>query len=301
MTVTNPTLRKKYICYGVAALVFLATIISCLTAVAVVARKKSEGKSDYYVESPETSVTPKLAVLVNTESVDVMGGHMRSLCSFQLADDLIAPGTQEKLYPEPKSAITVTIGPKQVTFKANQPMLWQSVNIPVFGDFNFYPFDTLESIITVSATTGDNTTLPVSLILTGIPNGYNVVYAADTPDGFEAVGRADIGRNVTVRAFATLIMIIMWFLALASVTFAAGLQFYGKKVEAPYVAFTIALLFAMPGIRNTMPSAPPIGCLADQMVLVWVMVILALCVLHYFIRLIINIMPEKTAYTPVQA
>ncbi|KAI8835961.1 hypothetical protein BJ741DRAFT_195930 [Chytriomyces cf. hyalinus JEL632] len=301
MTASNPTLRKKYICYGVTALLFLAAIISCLTAVAVVARKKSESKNDYYVESPATNVTPQIVVQVDTESVDVMGGHMRCLCLFFLADDLIAPGSEEKLYPEPKSAISVTIGPKQFSFKANQPMLWQSVNIPVFGDFNFYPFDTLESIITVSATAGDNTTLPVSLILTGIPNGYNFRYTADTPDGFEAVGKADIERNVTVRSFATLIMVIMWFLALASVTFAAGLQFYGKKVEPPFVAFTIALLFAMPGIRNTMPSAPPIGCLADQMVLVWVMVILALCVLYYFVRLIMNIIPEKTAYAPVQA
>ncbi|KAJ3237390.1 hypothetical protein HDU81_009488 [Chytriomyces hyalinus] len=301
MASKTPSLRKKTICYAVAAVVFLAAIIGCLTAVAVVARKKSESKNDYYVESPATSVTPRLVVQVNTESVDVLGGTMRCLCSFGLADDLVAPGTEEKAYPEPKSAITVTIGTKQVAFKANQPMLWQSVNIPIFGDFNFYPFDTLQSIITVSAIAGENTTLPIGLVLTGIPNGYNVVYTAYAVDGFEAAGLADIGRNVTVRSFATLIMIIMWFLALASVTFAAGLQFFGKKVEPPFVAFTIALLFAMPGIRNTMPAAPPIGCLADQMVLVWVMVILALCVLYYFVRLIMNIMPEKPAYTAVQA
>ncbi|KAJ3227322.1 hypothetical protein HDU81_006808 [Chytriomyces hyalinus] len=155
--------------------------------------------------------------------------------------------------------LNVSIGWETFGFKANQPMLQQTVTAPLLGDYNFNPFYNFTSLITASAISGPKgQPVKLSLVVAGVPNGFRIVFSAlDFTE--EVIVRAEISRNPTVITFATLIMIIMWFLALASVTFAGCLHVFEKKVEGAYLAFTIALLFAMSGVRNAMSSAPPIG------------------------------------------
>ncbi|KAJ3401612.1 hypothetical protein CcCBS67573_g00215 [Chytriomyces confervae] len=282
--------RARLIRYAVGVFLTIAAIIGGLTAVALVARSKQGDKYSYYVASPTINGT-SLIIGADVQAVDVLGGTMKVLYTFETVGPIGKANPSQIVYDEPAVPINVTIGAQAFSFKANQPMLWQTGSLPIFGDYNDYPFDNFTSLITMSATYGSNQTLlPITLQLSGVPNGFEVAYAAEFIDG-ETYGEALIVRNSTVKTFAMLIMITMWFLAIASATFAVCLHAFEKKVEGPFVAFTIALLFAMPGVRNTMPAAPPVGCLADQMVLVWVMVILAICVLYYFVKLISGLMP----------
>ncbi|KAJ3237391.1 hypothetical protein HDU81_009489 [Chytriomyces hyalinus] len=290
--------RARLIRYAVGVFLTIAIVIGGLTAVALVARSKQGDKYNYYVASPTINGT-SLVINANVQTIDVLSGTMKVLYTFDAIGAIGKENPKQIVYDEPTVPINVTIGSQAFNFKANQPMLWQSGVLPIFGDYNDYPFDNFTSLLTMSATYGANqTSLPITLQLSGVPNGFEVAYAAELIEG-ETYGEALIVRNPTVKTFAMLIMITMWFLAIASATFAVCLHAFEKKVEGPFVAFTIALLFAMPGVRNTMPAAPPVGCLADQMVLVWVMVILAVCVLYYFVKLISGLLPAAPAPAPV--
>ncbi|KAJ3247168.1 hypothetical protein HDU78_004975 [Chytriomyces hyalinus] len=225
MTIT----RQRKLLFATAAFLLIAAIVSGLSAIAIIGRKKSERSQEYSVESGDLD-DPDVTVWLQPKSVDVLGGTIKYVAEFNLSTAASSKTYENFFYDSPAFALNVSIGSETIVYT---------------------PFEFAE----------------------------------------EAIVLAEISRNPTVITFATLIMIIMWFLALASVTFAGCLHMFEKKVEGAYLAFTIALLFAMPGVRNSMPSAPPIGCLADQMVLVWVMVILAFCVLQYFIRLIITLAP----------
>ncbi|KAJ3263597.1 hypothetical protein HDU77_010419 [Chytriomyces hyalinus] len=286
MTIT----RQRKLLFATAAFLLIAAIVSGLSAIAVIGRKKSERSQEYSVESGDLD-DPDVTIWLQPKSVDVLGGTIKYVAEFNLSTAASSKTYENSFYDSPAFALNVSIGSETFVFKANQPMTQQTGSAPLLGDYNFYPFDNFTGVITASAISGPRgQPVKLSLVVGGIPNGFRIVY---TPFEFaeEAIVLAEISRNPTVITFATLIMIIMWFLALASVTFAGCLHMFEKKVEGAYLAFTIALLFAMPGVRNSMPSAPPIGCLADQMVLVWVMVILAFCVLQYFIRLIITLAP----------
>ncbi|KAI8833433.1 hypothetical protein BJ741DRAFT_691028 [Chytriomyces cf. hyalinus JEL632] len=286
MTIT----RQRKLIFATAAFLLIAAIISGLSSLAIIGRRKSERSQEYSVASGEL-VDPDVIVWLQPKSVDVLAGTIKYVAEFELSTAASSKTYDNDFYYSPAVALNVSIGSETFVFKANQPMLQQTGSAPLLGDFNFYPFDNFTGIITASAISGPRgQPVKLSLVVAGIPNGFKIVYTAlDFTE--EAIVLAEISRNPTVVTFATLIMIIMWFLALASVTFAGCLHMLEKKVEGAYLAFTIALLFAMPGVRNTMPSAPPIGCLADQMVLVWVMVILAFCVLQYFVRMILNLAP----------
>ncbi|KAJ3103223.1 hypothetical protein HDU97_010287 [Phlyctochytrium planicorne] len=110
-----------------------------------------------------------------------------------------------------------------------------------------------------------------------IPPSYtNIVF------GFRAK------RSFTTVFFSGLIMSIMWALSLLAVFLAVTLWIKGRKVEPPTIAFSIALIFALPGIRNTQPGGPPIGCTADVVSFFWAMVLSAvtasLLLLNYIVK-----------------
>jgi hypothetical protein len=50
-----------------------------------------------------------------------------------------------------------------------------------------------------------------------------------------------------------------------------------RKVEFTTLAALAATLFAIPGIRNGMPTTPPVGTLADFLVFFWALMIIGLC------------------------
>ncbi|ORY51435.1 hypothetical protein BCR33DRAFT_846234 [Rhizoclosmatium globosum] len=135
--------------------------------------------------------------------------------------------------------------------------------------------------------------IPMNLLLDGMPAGFSVSYDtvtltdADTHTEIYSVG--NVIRTQTCRTVAIFIAILMWSLCLACSPFTASMFVFNKKAEGSYLGFHTALLFALPSIRNAMPLAPPIGSLIDQMVLVWNMMILALCVLCQFLRLITQV------------
>ncbi|KAJ3064739.1 hypothetical protein HDU99_004381 [Rhizoclosmatium hyalinum] len=282
--------RKKFIAIILGTALAVAAIIAGLTAIAITAKNKSKGREDSYVTSavlnPKTDTF--LEIDASLSAVDVNGATAKLKLTFALSDSLVQPNPKQSLYYETKYPMNVTVGGQTFSFAAGRALLSQSVTVPIDGDFNMYPFDEFLLTFNAAGTYGaKQDPLPILLVLFGSPNGFDVTFdsAVEDATNTQVYGVAKVDRNITVRAFAILIILTMWFLALAAVIFTACLYIFNQTPVPPTVGFHIALLFAMPGVRNTMPQAPAIGALIDQMALVWCMCILAGCVLLQYFKL----------------
>ncbi|ORY51399.1 hypothetical protein BCR33DRAFT_733725 [Rhizoclosmatium globosum] len=291
--------RKKFIAIILGTALAVAAIIAGLTAIAITAKNKSKGREDSYVTSavlnPKTDTF--LEIDASLSAVDVNGATAKlkltfalsvQVSNFSLPDSLVQPNPKQSLYYETKYPMNVTVGGQTFSFAAGRALLSQSVTVPIDGDFNMYPFDEFLLTFNAAGTYGaKQDPLPILLVLFGSPNGFDVTFdsAVEDATNTQVYGVAKVDRNITVRAFAILIILTMWFLALAAVIFTACLYIFNQTPVPPTVGFHIALLFAMPGVRNTMPQAPAIGALIDQMALVWCMCILAGCVLLQYFKL----------------
>lgn len=90
--------------------------------------------------------------------------------------------------------------------------------------------------------------------------------------------RLDItaARSVPVIAFALGLMAVLVLLVVVTAAMVAHAVAW-RKVGFPTLASLAALLFAVPGIRNSMPGTPPVGTLSDFLVFFWALLIVSLC------------------------
>ena len=96
-----------------------------------------------------------------------------------------------------------------------------------------------------------------------------------------------ISRSSTVVVFSTLLMIVMWAMALA-VLFMCITVVSGRKVELAMFSFIAALIFAFATIRNNQPGVPPIGTTSDFLSFFWAEIILALSLLIILIMWLVR-------------
>lgn len=78
-----------------------------------------------------------------------------------------------------------------------------------------------------------------------------------------------ITRSEPVVFFSTLVMIIMWLLAIITALMALRILFSDRLPEIGLLGFLGALLFAFPAIRNAQPNVPPVGTLGDFLSFFW--------------------------------
>ncbi|KAJ3105061.1 hypothetical protein HDU96_008722 [Phlyctochytrium bullatum] len=171
------------------------------------------------------------------------------------------------------------------------------------GDVNSYPFDSFYArelfaegtYVIPSGNTTVEEPLPIVMsFVTGLqtftvtPNQVEDVTPNNTFLGHTVRLEFQVTRSITTIFFSTLVMVIMWILSLLAFFLCISLWIRGRKVEPPTIAFTIALLFALPGIRNTQPGSPPIGCTADVVSFFWAMVLVATSVALLMINYILK-------------
>ncbi|ORY51410.1 hypothetical protein BCR33DRAFT_712470 [Rhizoclosmatium globosum] len=290
---------------------FVGILIAGLTAIGVTAKKTAEGKTNYYIQSNSTlsaAITAGdqsltfMSIEASMFSIDVSKNEAKMMLYFALNGNLNAinspNATQQQkssLIAQSPYAISLTVGSQILTFPAGRPLTPQTLTLVLDGDINTYPFDTLSIAFPVYGTYtvgGRAEALPISLFVDGMPTGFKIsydIYVDPEVTNTELYATGSITRSATIQTIATFIAVLMWGLAIACSVYTASLFVFEKKAEPPVLGFHIALLFAMPTVRNAMPLAPPVGCLIDQMVLVWVMMILAICVLCQFGKLISQI------------
>ncbi|KAJ3022391.1 UNVERIFIED_CONTAM: hypothetical protein HDU68_009179 [Siphonaria sp. JEL0065] len=286
--------RLKLVRFAIYAFICVIVIIASLTVIGTSA-KRLAGKSNYYVSSPgvfDNSTTGFLDITATVTSIDVPGQVMKVAYEFQLIGGI---------FHETKYDLAFASTIQKFSFTSGSTLLPQIGTVPIDGDVNQYPFDTYDSYFVLQGSFAKNqTALPIRLTLSGVPNGFNIEYSVDEGGSdiphTEVYGLANISRSDSVKSFSMLTALTMWGLGISAAIITACLYFFDKPAEPPLIGFHIALLFAMPTVRNSMPGAPEIGALLDQLCLVWVMMILAICVLLQFFKLVwAMIVAEKAA------
>ncbi|KAJ3094801.1 hypothetical protein HDU97_007558 [Phlyctochytrium planicorne] len=157
------------------------------------------------------------------------------------------------------------------------------------GDINNYPVDryTATDLFIEAEVTNKNATAPLQVPLLVTFSASLLTYTVklialqdflspNNPSYETIVLAFKASRAITTIFFSGLIMTIMWGLSLLAVFLAITLWLRGRKVEPPTIAFSIALMFALPNIRNTQPGSPPVGCTADVVSYFWAMVLSAI-------------------------
>ncbi|KAJ3205464.1 hypothetical protein HDU67_008829 [Dinochytrium kinnereticum] len=198
--------------------------------------------------------------------------------------------------------LKISFDNKIYNFAAGVPMASQdfSSNFDT-GDINNYPFDkyTVKELYT-EGEIGNRTALDTELISIALFFNAGLLTYSVGVDTLKDISREDalsghivqldfsVVRSVTTVFFSGLVMAIMWCLSLLAFTLAVTLWIRGRKVEPPTIAFSIALMFALPGIRNTQPGTPPIGCTADVVSFFWAMSLTAvtasLLIINYIVK-----------------
>ncbi|KAJ3105060.1 hypothetical protein HDU96_008721 [Phlyctochytrium bullatum] len=243
---------------------------------------------------------------LSVAGVDLVAGNYKLKIDMQPCGDLLRyNGTVLRTF---RRSVRLSLDTRVLNFTAGSVVGSQEATISFDeGDINAYPFDIFKiRDLYIEGTYNQNATdvslLPLWVTFTSGLQTFNIV-PLNVTDESESANLIkldfDVKRSSTTIFFSILVMIIMWILSLLAFTLASSLCIRGRKVEPPTIAFSIALLFALPGIRNTQPGSPPIGCVADVVSFFWAMILVAISAAMLMINYIIKYNFEGIDLLPV--
>ncbi|KAI8831375.1 hypothetical protein BC829DRAFT_437825 [Chytridium lagenaria] len=231
-----------------------------------------------------------IGITMSPSQVDPLTSKLKLRLNFQPCGDFISPDFIDDNNFLLSTSLTIVVDTAQYKFQAEQPMGSTEITVTFSsGDLNSYPFEQYAtSDLYISGTfnnprTNDSkSVLPLQLNVTG----YLLTYEIDAP-WFKTF------QKKPEPSF--MIMTIMWVLSLLSISLSVTLWSRGRKMEPPTLGFTIAMLFALPAIRNTQPGAPPIGATSDVASFFWAIILTSLSACLLFINYIVKYQKEKAA------
>jgi len=109
---------------------------------------------------------------------------------------------------------------------------------------------------------------------------------------------ADIHRAASTKVFSLLVISIMWFVTIAVVLITFQVVVRGREVTAPLIGSFVALLFALPAVRNVQPNVPPIGTLGDIVGLFFNMLIVSACAVILMLLFTMQDRPDTRVAKP---
>ncbi|KAJ3085620.1 hypothetical protein HK102_013986, partial [Quaeritorhiza haematococci] len=159
------------------------------------------------------------------------------------------------------------------------------------GNVALYPFDFHTVNYTVYAYENNVTTatIPLAVSWRNVLEGFDISSTIRPNDRNGFVITVQLSRLTAAKVYSIFTAFVMWTLALTVFRFASdGIFDRNKKVEGPVMGACIAMLFALPALRNTQPGAPPIGCIADIYAFFWAEFIIAVTAVAMMILYIIR-------------
>ncbi|KAI8074893.1 hypothetical protein BC940DRAFT_286893 [Gongronella butleri] len=169
-------------------------------------------------------------------------------------------------------------------------------SIAMFGEVSYYPLDSYDASFALNLMKGagaNATAIHTPVLLNAVSPQFNIIsnitQSIDPTDGSEYyLLTFTVKRAPTTIAFSAIVIILLWFLSLGSCLVTLQFILYKRAIDLPILALNATLLFAMPALRNTQPSIPPIGIAVDVISFFFNMCLVAisfLCILSlYFIR-----------------
>ncbi|KXS10463.1 hypothetical protein M427DRAFT_73884 [Gonapodya prolifera JEL478] len=183
--------------------------------------------------------------------------------------------------------ITLVAGDSYKTFDGTTTTVGLDVSFGATdGDVSSFPFDIHAGSSTVTAFVGkppaaNGTFIPLGFQNMGTTGSFTsvaLILGVDNTPGVYAyqIGVA-VGRSSATKFFAIFTAFLQWVITLGYGFITVDIRFRGRKLEFPILAMGPGLLFAMPGIRNAAPNAPPIGTQLDMASLFFALAVIGLC------------------------
>jgi hypothetical protein len=266
------TLIKTLISFGL-VLVFLMALVPTIT---ILNNKNSDLKKgeEGFIEAigPEFDENgPVIIVLAKQTAMDPFNGAKYSLTLTPFGS--LANG--DKLTQN----ITIEINSKLVRFHADSRMEKQEVSVGFeVADVDRYPFDRYLFGFTFSASAAGKPIHITGGVVSQL-QGWNFVSGfvveEDNSESFSTVF-AVANRTMTTLGFSLFCAVLLWSLALAILVLTLSFIFFPGS-ESPPVPVYVAMLFALPAVRQTQPGVPPIGAMIDLISFFWCMGLIAIC------------------------
>ncbi len=163
--------------------------------------------------------------------------------------------------------ISATALAKPFETKAGDPAELQFIPVGLSGGTaSDYPFDRYNVSVGWSASTG-GTALPVAITFRDA-DPFFVARPKETAAGPARLD-ARVSRSRSTLILAWFMIVAMWALALAVLGGAEVLIRKRQGLTWPAMGWMAATLFALIGMRNAAPGAPPIGSLMDYVAFFW--------------------------------
>ncbi|KAI9007083.1 hypothetical protein BC832DRAFT_427668 [Gaertneriomyces semiglobifer] len=187
----------------------------------------------------------------------------------------------------PKYDMNITVvGYATFSFPRGKVITRQELSVPIDGDLNEYPFDEWETAPLIVEGTFRNTSasanpaaevVPLISITWGqlqdykteFPVSTNCLTTNDVNIAGQASIQAVISRTVTTKIYSIMITTMLWILSIFVIGVSLVILLQRRVAEPPVIAFTAAILFAIPNVRNAQPGVPGIGCNLDVYAYLW--------------------------------
>jgi hypothetical protein len=150
----------------------------------------------------------------------------------------------------------------------------QDVTVCMDGDTSTYPFDTWTAQAPFGIIEGNAS---FACVATSSLSSFHLSMSFTTIQPNLLMLHVTIQRSAFIKSFSVLNVVLMWALTLAMTSATVHTIISKREVAPPLLAVYIALLFALPSMRNAQPAIPPIGIVLDTIGLFWNMCIIALC------------------------
>jgi hypothetical protein len=270
----------------VVAIIILAAIVYGL----VVALYATSGRVAAGAESSQEPKPGGVLVMITPQSVNATGERINLDVRIIPSEQLIA-GDGLTLNEQVNLIITPVDGNQVVIYKKGETPATNPVSVLAPGSVENWPFDqyVVSDLVVLAYTVKDGESEPIStnVELSGYVPGWNIradgrSHVAPNTSIQSKSGESknlEAGRLMASRAGST---IAFGFLLLALlvvmptlVLFVAITAFRGlRKVEASFMSWMGAMLFATIPLRTFLPGSPPIGSWIDFLVVLWVIVAL---------------------------
>ncbi len=180
------------------------------------------------------------------------------------------------------------------------------LNIPLLsGSTRDYPFDQFTSGLQLYIRTDINNSdfqepIPLFVTFDGEAQGLYFTPSFSNPESDKpTLVEISIGVHRTALAifFCIFAIVIMWAFAIVMVILTLQYAVHKRQIEPPILTASVALLFALPALRNVQPGVPPIGCSSDLLGFFWDMTIIAICTVAIFLMYVLRWWPPKKTIT----
>jgi hypothetical protein len=164
----------------------------------------------------------------------------------------------------------------QIEFPAGRSATAQDLDVSLYGGtISDYPFDAYEAEIAFAAVV-DGQQVPITMTFTDIDPffQFGTVQTRTADHIVDEIQR--VTRAQGTKLMAVFMMIVMWALALCVLAGAWILVSRRRGLVWPALGWMAATVFALAGLRNVAPGAPPIGCLLDYASFFWSEIVTAI-------------------------